>query len=299
MENLPEDYFVTSHQFVKTTYTDVYPSIDPKAASNSQAGKVIVITGATKGLGHLAFARSFAQAGAKGIVIAGRSADALKEVTKDIQAINKNINVLPVATDIRNAESVASLWWKVKEEFGHADVLINNAATFGNNQPVAEASPDSWWNDFETNVHGTFLATQGFLKVLGKERKGTIINITTAAALQVLPTMSSYSISKLAILQLNAFVAAENSNVRAITLHPGIILTDMTTEVFKRFAHDTPELVGGVGVWLATEKAAFLNGKYLASNWSVDDLVARKDEILSEGKLSVGLIGKVGKEQFE
>lgn len=53
MSDLPDDYYVTSQAFTKTTYRDVYPSIDPTAASNSQAGKVVVITGASKGIGRL------------------------------------------------------------------------------------------------------------------------------------------------------------------------------------------------------------------------------------------------------
>ena len=53
MENLPDDYFVTKSQFTKMTHRDVYPAIDPTAASNSQAGKVIVVTGASKGIGRL------------------------------------------------------------------------------------------------------------------------------------------------------------------------------------------------------------------------------------------------------
>lgn len=51
--NLPEDHFVTSAAFTKQNYRDVYPAIDPSAPSNSQAGKVVVITGASKGLGRL------------------------------------------------------------------------------------------------------------------------------------------------------------------------------------------------------------------------------------------------------
>ena len=60
MENLPSDHFVTQQQFVKTVYRDVYPAIDPEAPSNSQAGKVIVITGASKGLGRKVFVESLA-----------------------------------------------------------------------------------------------------------------------------------------------------------------------------------------------------------------------------------------------
>jgi hypothetical protein len=52
MENLPSDHFVSAQQFVKTVYRDVYPAIDPAATSNNQKGKVIVITGASKGIGR-------------------------------------------------------------------------------------------------------------------------------------------------------------------------------------------------------------------------------------------------------
>jgi len=118
----------------------------------------------------------------------------------------------------------------------------------------------------ETNVRGTFIVTQGFLKLLGKERKGAIINLTTFAAHMPFPGLSSYSISKLALTQLQAFVAVECPNVTAVAVHPGLILTDATLDYFKPFAKDSPELLGGLGVWLATEKAAFLSGKYVEVN---------------------------------
>jgi hypothetical protein len=97
---------------------------------------------------------------------------------------------------------------------------------------------------------------------------------------------------------MQAFVAAENPNVTAVALHPGIVITDMTADMFRPFAKDTPELVGGVGVWLSTEKASFLNGKYVEVNWDVDELTARKDDIVSGGKLSLGLNAELGKHLF-
>lgn len=71
----------------------------------------------------------------------------------------------------------------------------------------------------------------------------------------------------------------------------------MTIPSFFRFCLDTPELVGGFGVWLATEKAEFLNGKYVSVNWDVEELMRRKEEILG-GKLSMALVGDFGQEQF-
>jgi NAD(P)-dependent dehydrogenase (short-subunit alcohol dehydrogenase family) len=262
------------------------------------------------------FAASFARANPKGIVLVARSAETLKAVEEDVRSINSSIKVLAVPTNLSDSKDVSALWDKVQNAFGHADILINNAGIL-NNGLVAEAPAESWWADFvslltlslmnvsltfasyqETNVRGTFITTQGFLKLLGKENKGYIVNLTTGGALQVVPGLSSYSLSKLVALQIQAYVAAENPNVVATALHPGVVMTDMTMDAFKRFAKDTPQLVGGVGNWLASDKAAFLNGKYITANWCVAELSSRKDEIVSEGKLSIGLVGKFGKEQF-
>ena len=111
--------------------------------------------------------------------------------------------------------------------------------------------------------------------------------------------MSGYAISKLVALQLAAYVSAENSNVTAIGLHPGIVKTDIVPQDFEKFALDTPELVGSVGVWLSTDKASFLAGKYVSANWSVDELLESKNEIITEGKLSIQLAGQFGQEQFK
>lgn len=129
-----------------------------------------------------------------------------------------------------------------------------------------------------------------------------IITLTTGAAYLVFPTMSAYGISKLAVLELMAYVAAENPNVVATALHPGVVNTEMTKDVFKRFALDTPELVGGIGVWLAGWEGAdrsFLSGRFVASNWDVEDLLGRKDEILGKDLLKMDLNAKLGAEQFQ
>ncbi|KAK0130296.1 hypothetical protein ONS96_000817 [Cadophora gregata f. sp. sojae] len=313
MENLPVDFFVTSQAFTKSTFRDVYPAIDPASPSNSQAGKVIVITGASKGLGRISFATSFARAGPKAIVLVARTAESLAATAKEIHAIDSKIEVLTVPTDLLSVESISALWEKVKAKFGHADVLVNNAGTLSGGGPLSDADPAAWWSDFVSYVHpilrivadfakevngrGTFLITQGFLQLLGKEKKGSVINLTTGAAVSIFPGMSSYSISKLIPVQLAAYVAAENPNVTAVALHPGTVHTDMTLDSFVRFSIDTPELVGGIGVWLATEKAAFMTGKYVSANWDVEELTKRKDEITG-GKLSVALVGDFGQEQF-
>lgn len=149
------------------------------------------------------------------------------------------------------------------------------------------------------NVKGTFLVTKHFLQLVGKSKPATVININSGGAVTVTPGMSGYSISKLAMTHMVPFVAAEFPLVTAVAASPGVVMTDMTMDAFKRFAKDTPQLIGGFSVWLATDKAKFLNGRYVCANWSVDELVQRKEEIVKDGKLLTGLNTRLGKDQFD
>jgi NAD(P)-dependent dehydrogenase (short-subunit alcohol dehydrogenase family) len=135
--------------------------------------------------------------------------------------------------------------------------------------------------------------TQGFLNLVGTAKQATIINITSALGFNVVPGKASYSLSKLALTHLSGYIAVENPNVRAVSLHPGTILTDITTEWLVRFSKDTPELAGGTAVWLTTKEAAFLNGRYVSANWSVEELVRREREIAEGGKLVVKHTGEL------
>lgn len=126
--------------------------------------------------------------------------------------------------------------------------------------------------------------------------------MTSGVAYQIFPALSAYGLSKLAVLELMTYVAVENPNVVATALHPGIVDTEMTKEYFKRFADDTPELVGGTGVWLAGWEGpdrGFLSGRFVNVNWDVEDLVGRREEILEKELLKMDLNAKLGAEQFE
>ncbi len=98
------------------------------------------------------------------------------------------------------------------------------------------------------------------------------MTLTTGAAYQIIPTLSAYGISKLAVLKLMTYVAPENLNVMGVALHPGVVDTEMTINALQRFAHDTPELVGGTAVWIARwddPERNFLSGISVNVNWDV------------------------------
>lgn len=151
----------------------------------------------------------------------------------------------------------------------------------------------------EVNVKGTFLMTQEFLKLVGSEKQATIINIASGMAIATIPHTSSYALSKLIQVQIQRFVGIENPNIVAVSIEPGAVMTAITKPAFVKFSLDTFELAGGVAVWLTTEKAKFMNGRFMAAQWSVDELMEREKEIVDGGLLLEGLQGKFGKAQFQ
>ncbi|KAH8647803.1 hypothetical protein BX600DRAFT_405007 [Xylariales sp. PMI_506] len=302
MDSLPADFFVTSMQFTKHVFQDQYPSIDPTSPSLSLAGKVAVITGASRGIGAKGMVPAFAKAGVKGLALLATSADKLKEVEAEVAKINPEVKVLRVGVNISDKASVDAAFAQIVETFGHADVLVNNAGvnTEGEGALIGDEDPDAWWQNFEVNGKGTFLVSRAFLRQLpSKDHAATIVTLVTGAAWQVFPTISGYGISKQLALSVSAHIAAGYPNVTAVGLHPGLVDTDMLMDAFRHFTLETPALVGGLAVWLSHPHAHFLSGRNVASQWSVDDLVARKDEIVSQDLLKLNLQGKFGADQFQ
>ena len=124
--------------------------------------------------------------------------------------------------------------------------------------------------------------------------------------------------TKLAVLRLLEFTAAEDPDVCSIALQPGIVQTDTVigncprnvnigynglivsiTGMLRRFALDTLGLVGGTSVWLATNSARSLSGRFVSANWCMDELAARKDESVAGNDLKMVYERKFGLGQFD
>jgi hypothetical protein len=127
--------------------------------------------------------------------------------------------------------------------------------------------------------------TQSFLRLVGNNKPATIINVSSAGGISIMPHTSNYSLSKLVQIQMQRFVAVENPNITAISLHPGTILTGITKPQFVKFSKDSFALAEGVATLLATEQAKSMNGRYMGVNCSVAEFMKRKDEIVSKGLL--------------
>ncbi len=184
--------------------------------------KVVVITGASKGIGReLAFI--FAQKGFN-LVIASRSLNLLKELGKEIEE-KHGVKVLAKSTDVGKREECKELIDYAVDSLGSIDVLINNAG-IGLYSPVAEMKEEDLERVFYVNFFGSFYCTKYALPYI-KEAGGSVINISSVAGLIPVPFMGGYSASKHAMNALSFTLAMEvkQEGVHVLTVCPGVINT--------------------------------------------------------------------------
>ncbi|PWY96632.1 putative NADP(+)-dependent dehydrogenase [Aspergillus sclerotioniger CBS 115572] len=268
-----------------TWHNDTYPSISPSRPELTAAGKTIIITGAGGSIGR-ATALSFCRAGASKIILVGRNESNLK-ATQDALTCDSSVHALGVTDESGLAELAATI--------GPWDILILGAGYLSGPSSIASSVPEDWWLSFETNVKGAYLPIKHLLPTANTTH-ATIIAITAATTFPatMVPGLSAYLSSKLALHKVLEFVAAENQTVFAAALHPGMIETD----VFKKsggdkekLPMDSVNLPADFTVWLASPEAAFLNGRQVWANWDVEELKAKGEEIKNGMELMAGVYG--------
>jgi NAD(P)-dependent dehydrogenase (short-subunit alcohol dehydrogenase family) len=223
--------------FTKTFHSSVYESIDPTRAAVSASGKVVLVTGGGRGIGK-AIAAAFAKAGARAIVILGRDSATLQstetEITAIAQAGGHSTVVRSFTTDVTDTGAIFNVFKAVRDEFTKVDIVVSNAG--GLHLATLEATNiDEYWKTVEINVKGTLNVIQASLKY-GFERDGaapaTFINLSTAGVMMpTFPKWSNYVATKLAAFSMTQYLAAESGGkVRAFSIHPGRVGTDMAKD---------------------------------------------------------------------
>lgn len=293
--------------FTATTHHESYPAI----ATSTHNGHIVLVTGASKGLGRAA-AIKFAKAGARAIIIAARSD--LDEVEKEIYAAvtnstsdaaagarsssnnNSSPQVLKLRLDVTNEADVAKAAAQVQQTFGKVDILVNNAGYMAKWIAIDESNADEWWRTWEVNLKGVYLVTRAFLPLVRQsEQTKTIVNLSSIAAHVMTPGASAYQTTKLALLRLTEFMALENGEkgVTAFSIHPGAVPTEMAgnlPDFMQEKMIDPPELAADTISWLTQERQQWLNGRYISAVWDMPELFARKEEIVAADKLKVRLV---------
>jgi NADP-dependent 3-hydroxy acid dehydrogenase YdfG len=182
------------------------------------SNRVAIVTGASSGIGA-ACGRALAAAGMR-VVLAARRGDALQRLVDEIRSAGGTAEC--VVTDLRDEKQVERLIDTAVERFGQLDALINNAA-YGVVRSIADGHTDEWRATFDTNVLGTLFTCRAALRHMLPQRRGDILNMTSASAYEAWPYLSVYAASKAAIHTLSdglrAEVAAQGIRVMTVEIH--------------------------------------------------------------------------------
>jgi len=160
-------------------------------------GKVVIVTGASSGIGE-ATAREFGREGAK-VVLAARRVERLESLAQEIAEMKTGAETLVVPADLSKLEDIQALVSQTLDRFGRIDVLVNNAG-FGRLDWLENLDPKKDIEaQFDVNVLGVVQTTRQALPVMIKQRSGHIINMCSMAGLVATPTYTIYAASKHAV----------------------------------------------------------------------------------------------------
>jgi len=189
-------------------------------------GKVVVITGAGRGIGAQA-ARIFAEAGAK-VVLNARDTAGIDEIAAQIGA-----DAMAVAGDVSSAADMDALIDATIARWGRVDVLIGNAGVIEPIARITESQVADWGRVIDINLKGIYHGIRAVLPVMIAQKAGTIITMTSGAAHKPVEGWSAYCASKAGAAILTRCVDEENrkDGIRAMNLSPGTVATDMQRDI--------------------------------------------------------------------
>lgn len=196
---------------------------------NTIANKVVVITGASSGLGE-ATARLLAERGAK-LVLGARRLDRLEKLVADITAAGSK--AIAVATDVAKRGDVENLIKAGLDQFGRIDVLVNNAGIM----PMAAMSKlqvEEWDRMIDVNIKGVLYGIAAVLPNMRANKSGHIINLSSVAGLRVSAGVGTvYSATKFAVKAISEGLRAEvgPEGIRVTTLYPGAVASELVAGI--------------------------------------------------------------------
>ncbi|WP_254537833.1 SDR family NAD(P)-dependent oxidoreductase [Halomarina litorea] len=241
------------------------------------SGRVAVVTGGSRGIGR-AIALGLADAGAT-VVPTARSADDVQETVDRIE--DAGGEGLAETVDVADVESVESLFDRVGEELGGADVVVNNAGINPGNAlgTPDRVDPEGFDTVMDVNLRGAFLCARAATEHLQKDG-GSVVNVASVGGLVGLPRQHPYVASKHGLVGITKSLALDWApDVRVNCLAPGYVATDLTEDLtsdddlraailrqtpLDRFAD--PEEIAGPAVFLASDAASYVTGSVLTAD---------------------------------
>lgn len=238
------------------------------------AGKIAIVTGASRGIGR-AIALRLAAEGA-GLVVTATTQEAAEKTAEEIARMGQT--VLPLQADVSSLADVESMFAAVAEKFGRVDILVNNAGITRDGLLLRMKETD-WDAVLDINLKGAFNCIREAAKLMTKARSGRIINISSVVGEMGNAGQINYCASKAGMIGLTKSAARELAK-RGITVNaitPGFIETDMTDALSEKVREGllqqiplekfgTPEDVANAVYFLASDMGSYITGHVLSVN---------------------------------
>jgi len=241
-------------------------------------GKVAIVTGGSRGIGE-AIAMALAEFGAK-VVLSSRKIEGLNAVKDKIEAAGGEAMCIPA--HMGKIESLQSIIDGTLDAYGQLDILVNNAATnpvFGMIMDTADEG--AWDKIMDVNVKGVFFLTKAAAKVMLEKGKGSIINMSSEAAVKPTPFLGIYSVSKAALDMVTKSFALElgAQGIRVNGIAPGLVKTHFSQALWSndmikgvaeskipRGSMGQPEEIAALAVFLASDASNFITGQTIIAD---------------------------------
>mgnify|MGYP005990749351 CR=1 FL=1 len=235
--------------------------------------KTAIITGASRGIGR-GIALEFAKQGANVAFTYSSSVDAAIELENELKELG--VNAKGYQSNAADFDAAQELAKEVLADFGAIDVLINNAGITKDNL-LMRISEDDFDKVIEVNLKSVFNLTKAVIRPMMKQRKGSIINMSSVVGLKGNAGQANYAASKAGILGFSKSVALElgSRNIRSNVVAPGFIETEMTAKLDEKVVEGwrneiplkrggTPEDIANACVFLASDMSAYITGQTLS-----------------------------------
>ncbi len=232
--------------------------------------KIALITGATRGIGR-GIAIEFAKQGANIAFTYLSSAQHAIELENDLKT--HGINAKGYQSDASDYVQAEELINNITTDFGGLEIVVNNAGITKDGL-LLRMNAQQWQQVIETNLNSVFNITKHASKILIKNRKGSIINMTSIVGRQGNAGQANYAASKAGIIGFTQSIAKElgSRNIRTNAIAPGFIVTEMTgelkAEVIEQWKKSiplqrggTPQDVANLAVFLASDMSTYINGQ--------------------------------------
>jgi NAD(P)-dependent dehydrogenase (short-subunit alcohol dehydrogenase family) len=208
--------------------------IEQANAQDSLAGKTILVTGASSGIGKAA-AIDFARHGAN-IILLARNQDNLEQVYDLIEAETQTQPIIfPYDLNVLSLEVAKEMAYAIEQEFGGLDGVLHNASLLGSKMSIAQYPENEWHDVINVNLNSAFLLTQAMLPLIEASSHGRLVFTTSSVGREGRAYWGAYGVSKFATEGLMQTLAAEHgkqSNIRTFAINPGATRTSMRASAY-------------------------------------------------------------------